>query len=129
MLGRTGSVGLPGSVAVLAGAPASLLSSVGRALMVITGGWLSDEAGVAGLYGSYWHGMWLPKGTPKEIVAKLNAAAIDALNDPAVSAQLEKLGLQMPPKDKLTPAALGDWQKAEIAKWWPMIKAANVKVD
>jgi tripartite-type tricarboxylate transporter receptor subunit TctC len=62
-------------------------------------------------------------------VAKLNAAAVDALNDPAVRKQLENLGLQMPPKDKLTPAALGAWQKAEIAKWWPMIKAANVKVD
>ena len=52
-----------------------------------------------------------------------------ALNDPAVRKQLENLGLQMPPKDKLTPEALGAWQKAEIAKWWPMIKAANVKVD
>ena len=61
--------------------------------------------------------------------AGLNAAHVDALNDPAVRKQLENIGLQMPPKDKLTPQALGDWQKAEIAKWWPMIKAANVKVD
>ena len=60
---------------------------------------------------------------------KLNTAAVDALNDPAVRKQLENLGLQMPPRDKLTPAALGEWQKAEIAKWWPMIKAANVKVE
>jgi tripartite-type tricarboxylate transporter receptor subunit TctC len=89
----------------------------------------AEEAGLPGFHMTLWSGLWAPKGTPKEIVAKLNAAAIDALNDPAVSAQLEKLGLQMPPKDKLTPAALGDWQKAEIAKWWPMIKAANVKVD
>ena len=51
------------------------------------------------------------------------------MNDPAVRKQLENLGLQMPPKDKLTPQALGDWQKAEIARWWPIIKAANVKVD
>jgi tripartite-type tricarboxylate transporter receptor subunit TctC len=65
----------------------------------------------------------------KDIVAKLNAAAVDALNDPAVRKQLENLGLQMPPKDQLSPQALGSWQKAEIAKWWPMIKAANVKVD
>jgi tripartite-type tricarboxylate transporter receptor subunit TctC len=76
-----------------------------------------------------WSGLWVPKGTPKEIVAKLNAAAVGALNDPAVVKQLENLGLRMPPKNQLTPEALGAWQKAEIAKWWPMIKAADVKVD
>jgi tripartite-type tricarboxylate transporter receptor subunit TctC len=62
-------------------------------------------------------------------VGKLNAAAVEALNDPAVRKQFENLGLQMPPPDRLTPQALGDSQKAEIKKWWPMIKAANVKVD
>ena len=89
----------------------------------------TDEAGLPGFHMTLWSGLWVPKGTPKEIVAKLNAAAVEALNDPQVRKQLENLGLQMPPSDKLTPAALGDWQKAEIAKWWPMIKAANVKVD
>jgi tripartite-type tricarboxylate transporter receptor subunit TctC len=88
-----------------------------------------DEAGLPGLHMTLWSGLWVPKGTPKEIVAKLNAAAIEAMSDPAVRKQLENLGLQMPPKDQLTPEALGAWQKAEIAKWWPMIKAANVKVD
>jgi len=88
-----------------------------------------DEAGLPGFHMTLWSGMWVPKGTPPDIVARLNAAAVDALNDPAVRKQLENLGLQMPPKDKLSPQALGDWQKAEIAKWWPMIKAANVKVD
>jgi tripartite-type tricarboxylate transporter receptor subunit TctC len=88
-----------------------------------------DEAGLPGFHMTLWSGLWVPKGTPKDIVAKLNGAAVDALNDPAVRKQLENLGLQMPPKDKLTPEALGAWQKAEIAKWWPMIKAANVKVD
>ncbi|MEN3346821.1 MAG: putative tricarboxylic transport rane protein [Bradyrhizobium sp.] len=88
-----------------------------------------DEAGLPGFHMTLWSGLWVPKGTPKEIVAKLNAAAVEALNDPAVQKQLENLGLQMPPKDKLTPEALGTWQKAEIAKWWPMIRAANVKVD
>ena len=88
-----------------------------------------DEAGLPGFHMTLWSGLWVPKGTPKDVVAKLNAAAVDALNDPAVRKQLENLGLQMPPKDKLTPEALGAWQKAEIAKWWPMIKAANVKVD
>jgi tripartite-type tricarboxylate transporter receptor subunit TctC len=89
----------------------------------------TDEAGMPGFHMTLWSGMWVPKGTPNDIVAKLNAAAIDALNDPAVRKQLENLGLRMPPADQLSPAALGSWQKAEIAKWWPMIKAANVKVD
>jgi len=89
----------------------------------------TDEAGLPGFHMTLWSGLWVPKGTPKDIVAKLNAAAVDALNDPAVRKQLENLGLQMPPREKLSPEALGDWQKAEIAKWWPMIKAADVKVD
>ncbi len=89
----------------------------------------TDEAGLSGFHMTLWSGLWAPKDTPKDIVAKLNAAAVDALNDPAVRKQLENLGLQMPPKDQLSPEALGSWQKAEIAKWWPMIKAANVKVD
>jgi tripartite-type tricarboxylate transporter receptor subunit TctC len=88
-----------------------------------------DEAGLPGFHMTLWSGLWVPKGTPKEIVDKLNVAVIQALNDPAVKKQLENLGLQMPPKDQLKPEALGAWQKAEIAKWWPMIKAANVKVD
>jgi tripartite-type tricarboxylate transporter receptor subunit TctC len=89
----------------------------------------TDEAGLPGFHMTLWSGLWVPKGTPKEIVARLNAAAVDALNDPAARKQLESLGLQMPPPDQLTPQALGDWQKAEIAKWWPIIKAADVKVD
>ena len=89
----------------------------------------TDEAGLPGFHMTLWSGMWVPRGTPKDIIAKLNAAVVAALNDPAVKKQFETLGLQMPPKDKLTPEALGEWQKAEIAKWWPIIKAANVKVD
>jgi tripartite-type tricarboxylate transporter receptor subunit TctC len=89
----------------------------------------TDEAGLPGFHMTLWSGLWVPKGTPKEIVTKLNAAAVDALTDPAVRKQLENLGLQMPPKDQLAPEALGAWQKAEIAKWWPVIKAANVKVE
>lgn len=89
----------------------------------------TDEAGLPGFHMTLWSGLWVPKGTPKDIVAKLNASAVDALNDPGVRKQLENLGLQMPPKDKLSPQALGSWQKAEIAKWWPMIKAADVKVN
>src|SRR6266702_5921965 len=89
----------------------------------------TDEAGLPGFHMTLWSGLWVPKGTPQEIVTQLNAAAVDALNDPTVRKQLENLGLQMPPADKLTPRALGAWQQAEIAKWWPIIKAANVKVE
>ena len=89
----------------------------------------TDEAGLPGFHMTLWSGLWVPKGTPKEVIAKLNAAAVDALNDPGVRKQLENLGLQLPPTSQLAPEALGAWQKAEIAKWWPMIKAANVKVE
>jgi tripartite-type tricarboxylate transporter receptor subunit TctC len=88
-----------------------------------------DEAGLPGFHMTLWSGLWVPKGTPKDIVAKLNQAALNALSDPTVRKQLENLGLQMPPADQSTPEALGTWQKAEIAKWWPLIKAANVRVD
>ena len=87
------------------------------------------EAGLAGVSASTYWGVLAPKGTPKEIVTKLNAAAVEALNDPAVKKQLESQGLEMTPKDQLTPEALGARQKAEIAKWWPIIKAADIKVD
>jgi tripartite-type tricarboxylate transporter receptor subunit TctC len=89
----------------------------------------TDEAGLPGFHMSLWSGLWVPKGTPKDIVAKLNAAAVDAMNDPAVRAKFENLGLQMPSNDQLSPEALGALQKSEIAKWWPMLKAANVKLE
>jgi tripartite-type tricarboxylate transporter receptor subunit TctC len=89
----------------------------------------TDEAGLPGFHMTLWSGLWVPKDTPKDVVAKLNASAVAALNDPAVRKQLENLGLQMPPGNQLSPEALGTWQKAEIAKWWPMINAANVKVE
>jgi tripartite-type tricarboxylate transporter receptor subunit TctC len=89
----------------------------------------TDEAGLPGFHMALWSGLWVPKDTPKEIVARLNAAAVDALGDPQVRKALENLGLQMPPSDQLTPEALGAWQKAEIAKWWPIIRAAHVTVD
>jgi len=89
----------------------------------------TDEAGLKGFHMTLWSGMWVPKGTPKQIVTKLNAAAVEALGDPAVKKQMETLGLEMPAPDQLTPEALGARQKAEIAKWWPMIKAADIKVD
>jgi tripartite-type tricarboxylate transporter receptor subunit TctC len=89
----------------------------------------ADEAGLPGFHMTLWSGLWAPKGTPKDIVAKLNAAANEALADPQTRKSLENLGLQMPPADQHTPEALGVWQKAEIAKWWPIIKAAHVSVE
>jgi tripartite-type tricarboxylate transporter receptor subunit TctC len=89
----------------------------------------ADEAGLAGFHMTLWSGLWVPRATPPEIVTKLNAAAVEALHDPAVRAKMENLGLQMTPADQLAPEALGAWQKAEIAKWWPMIKAGHLKAD
>jgi tripartite-type tricarboxylate transporter receptor subunit TctC len=88
-----------------------------------------DEAGLPGFHVELWSGIWVPKGTPKEIVGKLNAAIRDALADPAVRRRLEETGLDIPPRDKQTPEALGAHQQAEVKKWWPMIKAAQIKAE
>jgi tripartite-type tricarboxylate transporter receptor subunit TctC len=88
-----------------------------------------DEAGLPGFYISVWHGLWSSKGTPKDVVRRLNAAAVDALADPNVRARLIELAQELPARERQTPEALGAYQKAEIDKWWPIIKAAGVKVD
>ena len=88
-----------------------------------------DEAGLPGLYISVWHGIWVPHGTPKEVVAKLNAAIVEALADPLVRQRLADMGQEIPPHDQQSPQALGAFQKAEIEKWWPLIKAAGVKAE
>ena len=87
----------------------------------------TDEAGLPGFYGSLWHGLWAPKGTPPDVVAKLNAAAKQALADPAVQRRLTDLGQDIAPVDEQTPAALGAFQQAEKDKWWPIVKAANMR--
>jgi tripartite-type tricarboxylate transporter receptor subunit TctC len=87
----------------------------------------TDEAGLPGFYASIWFGIWAPKGTPPDIVGKLNAATVEALADPDVRAKLGKLGPQVAPRDQQTPEALAAYQKAEAEKWWPIIKAANIK--
>jgi tripartite-type tricarboxylate transporter receptor subunit TctC len=86
-----------------------------------------DEVGVPGMYISFWNGLWVPKGTPKEIIARLNSAVVDALADPAVRQRLTELGHVIATREEQTPQALGAFHKAEIEKWWPLIKAANIK--
>jgi tripartite-type tricarboxylate transporter receptor subunit TctC len=86
-----------------------------------------DEAGLPGFYVSIWFGLWAPKDTPKDILAKLNAATVTALADPVLKEKLGKLGQQVSSPDQQTPAVLGALQKAEADKWWPIIKAANIK--
>jgi tripartite-type tricarboxylate transporter receptor subunit TctC len=88
-----------------------------------------DEVGVPGLYISFWHGLWVPKGTPKPVIAKLNAAVVDALADPTVRKRLTDLGQVIATRDEQTPAALAKHHRAEIEKWWPIIKAAGIKVE
>jgi tripartite-type tricarboxylate transporter receptor subunit TctC len=82
-----------------------------------------DELGVPGLYLSFWHGLWVPKGTSKEIVARLNAAVVDALADATVRRRLTDIGQQIMPREQQTPEALAKYHKAETEKWWPIIKA------
>jgi tripartite-type tricarboxylate transporter receptor subunit TctC len=88
-----------------------------------------DEAGAPGVYISTWYGMWVPKGTPPEAVRKLTAAAMDALADPTVRERLAGLGQEIPPREQQTAQALAAHHKAEIDKWWPLIKAANIKAE
>jgi tripartite-type tricarboxylate transporter receptor subunit TctC len=86
-----------------------------------------DEAGVPGLHMPFWHGLWAPANTPREIVGKLNQAAVEAVADPSVRQRLADIGQEIFPPEQQTPEALAALQKAEIEKWWPIIKAANIK--
>jgi tripartite-type tricarboxylate transporter receptor subunit TctC len=88
-----------------------------------------DQAGLPDLYISVWHGLWAPKATPKDVIARLNGAARGALADPAVRQQLADLGQEIPAPDQLSPEALAAFQKAEIDKWWPIVKAAGIKAE
>lgn len=88
-----------------------------------------DEAGLPGFYMTLWSGMWGPKGTPRATITKLNAAVLEALADPSVRERFAQLGLEVPPRAHQTPEALAAHQKAEIAKWWPIIKAGNIQAD
>jgi tripartite-type tricarboxylate transporter receptor subunit TctC len=87
----------------------------------------TDEAGLPGFYGSLWHGLWAPKGTPPDVIAKLVAAARAALADPTVQKRLADLGQDIMPVDRQNPAALAAFQQAEMDKWFPIVKAAGMK--
>jgi tripartite-type tricarboxylate transporter receptor subunit TctC len=88
-----------------------------------------DEAGAPGVYVSTWFGLFAPKGTPPQVIAKLNAALVEALADPAVRTKLTDLGQEIPPASEQAPAALAAHLKTEIEKWWPIIKGANIKTE
>ncbi len=89
----------------------------------------ADEAGLPGFFASLWYGLWVPKNTPKEIVAKLNATMVRVLADPATQKRLDQLGIEITPLAQQSSEALRAYQKAETERWWPIIKAANLKVD
>ena len=88
-----------------------------------------DEAGLPGLYIAIWHGIWLPKGTPKEITARLNSAIVESLADETLRSRFAELGQTMATREQQTPQGLAAYHKAEIDLWWPIIKAANIKVE
>jgi tripartite-type tricarboxylate transporter receptor subunit TctC len=88
-----------------------------------------DEAGLPGLHLTPWHSLWVPKGTPKDVVTKLNAAGMDALADPAVRKRLADVGQEIVPREQQTPEALAAYYRSETEKWWPIIKAAGIKAD
>src|SRR5262249_61267315 len=88
-----------------------------------------DEAGAPGVYISAWSGLWVPRGTPKSAIETLTKAAMDALASEEIRRRLEDLGQVIPPPDQQTAEALGAYHKAEIEKWWPIIKAANINVE
>jgi tripartite-type tricarboxylate transporter receptor subunit TctC len=88
-----------------------------------------DQAGAPGLHFPFWHGLWAPKGTPRDVVDRLNGAVVAAFADPAVRNRFAELGMEIPPPEQLTPRGLYAYHKAEIDKWWPIVKAANIKIQ
>jgi len=96
---------------------------------VVPGVPTSDESGIPKLYASGWFGLFAPKGTPKEIIARINSAMVQALADPSVKARFSDLGLDVASREQQTPEGLAAFHKGEIDKWWPIIKAAGIKVE
>jgi len=114
---------------VHAGTVRAYAVSAGSRLAAAPGIPTVDEAGLPAFHISTWFALFAPKATPKAVIAKLNAAVVDALADPAVRTRLADLGQEIPPLGQQTPDALGAFHKAAIDKWWPIIKAAGVKAE
>ena len=88
-----------------------------------------DEAGLPGLYMSVWHGIWAPRNTPRSVIARLNAAIVESLADASVRQRLSDLGQEIPAREQQTPEMLAAHHRAEIERWWPLIKAAGMKAQ
>jgi tripartite-type tricarboxylate transporter receptor subunit TctC len=86
-----------------------------------------DEAGLPGFYFSLWFGLWAPKGTPKDVIARLNDAVVSTIAEPSIRQKIAERSMEIPPRAQQTPEALGAFHRAEIEKWWPIIKAAGIK--
>jgi tripartite-type tricarboxylate transporter receptor subunit TctC len=89
----------------------------------------TDEIGAPGMYISFWHGLWVPKGTPEEVIVRLDKAVNESLADPALRKRLTDLGAVIAPPEQQNPAALAAFHKAEIGKWWPIIKGMDIKAN
>jgi tripartite-type tricarboxylate transporter receptor subunit TctC len=89
----------------------------------------ADEAGLPGFFASLWYGLWVPKDTPKDVIARLNATMVQVLADPPVRKRFEELGIEITPLVQQSPEVLRAYQKAEAERWWPIIKAANIKME
>jgi len=89
----------------------------------------ADEAGLRGFFASLWYGLWVPKDTPKDIIAKLNATMVQVLAEPMVRKRFDELGIEITPLAQQSPEALRAFQKAESERWWPIIKASNIKAE
>jgi tripartite-type tricarboxylate transporter receptor subunit TctC len=89
----------------------------------------ADEAGLSGFFASLWYGLWVPRGTPKDVIARLNATMVQVLADPPVRERFAELGIQITPLDQQSPETLRAFQKAEAERWWPIIKASGLKAE
>jgi tripartite-type tricarboxylate transporter receptor subunit TctC len=89
----------------------------------------ADEAGMPGYFFNFWHALWVPKGTPRPIVDKLNAAVQKTLADPEIRQRLTDLAQVIYPPEMRTPEGLHAFQKSEVEKWYPIIKAAGIKPE